>query len=412
MKSLFKKNRNNFFSLGLLLVALAFFSACSKDDSSQPDNNASNPGKITSDITTDTILVDRGEGVDYNFCGYIKVKAKLTIEPGVTIAMCPESNISVEDEGALYAVGSADKPIVIEGKEHTKGYWGEIDFSSNNPDNQIAYAKILDGGGSGGGNAAAIGVSIINSAQLSITHSTIANSKNIGLFVDRGTTLSAFSENHFKNNGSYPVKIPFNQIGALDAKTDYGDNNGDNFIKIRYWDEPNTHDMTVAAANVPYYINRFVKVKAGLTLQPGTQFVMGEKATIVIEDEGFLNAEGTAEDSISIIGKVDAVGYWNWISIETNNPKNVLKYVTIANGGKGKSGYSDHATLGVYGFNHGQLTLQHCTIKDSYGWGLYVEDDATIVPQGLSALLGSNTFDNNGTGTNADCDGDCNVHIE
>lgn len=412
MKPLFKKNRNDIFLLGLLFVALALFSACSKDDSPQPDNNASNPGKITSDITTDTILVDRGEGVDYTFCGYIKVKAKLTIKPGVTIAMCPDANISVEDEGSFYAVGTKDKPIVIEGKEHAKGYWGEIGFRSNNPDNQIAYAKILDGGGNGGDDAAAVVVSITNNAQLSITHSTIANSKNIGLFVDRTASLSAFSDNHFKDNGSYPVKIPFNQIGALDAETDYGDNNGDNFIKIRFWDDPNTHDMTVAAANVPYYINRFVKVKAGLTLQPGTKFVMGEDATIIVEDEGFLNAEGTAEDSISIIGKVDAIGYWNHISIETNNPQNVLKYVTIANGGKGKGAYSDHATLGVYGFNHGQLTLQHCTIKDSYGWGLYVDKNATIIPQGLSALLGSNTFINNGTGTNADCNGDCNVHIE
>ncbi|HLR37291.1 MAG TPA: hypothetical protein VK084_04540 [Chitinophagaceae bacterium] len=404
------------FTMSVLIAAITMFAGCSSNDDDVPnpdgDGNGSNtnPIEISSDIISDTVLTDRGDGVDYIFCGGIIVKAALTIDPGVKIAMCADANIWVEDEGSFYAVGTEDAPIIIEGKEHTKGYWGNIDFRTNDPDNQIAYAQIRDGGGNGGSDAI-IYLTSINNAQLSLTHTTIANSKKIGLHVDfGGATLSDFVDNHFKDNGTYPVQIPLNRMGQLDAATDYGDHNGKNLIATKNGDDLNK-DMTIPAANVPYFIDQFWNVKEGITLKPGTHFVMGSEAAIVIEDDGFLNAEGTAEDSISIVGKVDAAGYWNSITFQTNNPKNVMKYVTISNGGS-DAGYSDHSSIYVNGLYNAQLILQHSTIRDSYSWGLYVDDGATITPGSVSDLEDTNTFTNNGTGTDADCDGDCNVLIE
>src|SRR5699024_7730870 len=166
----------------------------------------------------------------------------------------------------------------------------------------------------------------------------------------------------------------------------------------------------IPAANVPFFIDKFWNVDKGITLEPGTRFVMGSEATIIIQDEGFFNAEGTEENPISITGKVDTPGYWNRLEFQSNNPKNVMKHVTIANGG-GDAGYSDHSSIYVYGYSNGQLTLQHSTVKDSYGWGLYVDDGATIIPGSVAELENINTFINNGTGTDADCNGDCNIYI-
>lgn len=398
------------FTISLLIATITFFAGCSKDDDNSPkEEPVVNPIEISSNITTDTTLKNRGSGVDYTMCGPIMVEADLTIEPGVTIEMCPDANVYIKAEGSFNAVGTKDQPIIIKGKEQAKGYWGNIDFRSNNPRNQIAYAQITDGGGNGASNAI-IFLTNMNNAQLSITHTTIGNSKGIGLSVKTGGTLTDFSNNHFKNNGTYPVKIPLNRMGELDAATDYGDHNGKNLICTKNGYDL-SKDMTIPAANVPYFINQFWNVDEGITLKPGTHFVMGSEAAIIIKDEGFFNAEGTVKDSISIVGKVDAAGYWNRIELQSNNSKNVMKYVTISNGGS-DAGYSNHSTIYVDGFHNGQLSLQHSTIKNSYNWGVYVEDKATITPGTVAALEEANTFTNNGTGTDADCDGGCNVHIE
>lgn len=72
---------------------------------------------------------------------------ELTLEPGVIFEFEAGTGFQIDDNGALYAVGTANEPILLKGANSTAGYWEGLYYSSSNPLNQLTHVTI-DGAGS------------------------------------------------------------------------------------------------------------------------------------------------------------------------------------------------------------------------------------------------------------------------
>lgn len=399
------------------IIAMVFLYTACEDDPIQPppppgggggDGGTTNKNLIDYNIDSKTTLKNHLTGVDYQICGRINVNAELIIEPGVEIVMCAGARISVGKDGSLNAVGTDANPIVFKGKTPSKGYWDAMDFNSNNPANVLDHVIISDGGGSGTYYNSSVWVNDNSSAQLTFKNSTIKNSKGFGFYVENGASIPNFTNNTFSNNGDYPVKIPMSIIGSLDDSSNYGDGNSKNMVYI--YSANINQPQVVKNINVPYLLDGRSYINSDLKLNPGVEFQMSSGARIDVDAAGSMNAIGTSSDSIVIKGKVNAVGYWDAIDINSNNPLNEFEYVTIKNGGKSNTFY--YSSIWVNDNNNGSFKMTNCTITDSYAWGLYVEGIASMTPSTAAAIESANSFSNNGTGTSASCTGNCNVYIK
>lgn len=371
-----------------------------------PQPPTENSNIIKGSIDTRTTLKNHLNGVDYEICGTVTVNADLIIEPGVEIVMCPSARLYIEQNGSLYAVGTSSSPIVFRGKNAAPGYWDLIRINSNDPDNKLKYVTISDGGGYSYYRNASIYVTKKYTGQLTLQNSVIRNSKGYGIEVENGASIPNFSSNTFSNNGNAPVRIPFSLIGTLDDSSNYGDGNYENYIYVSGSDM--NQAQTVDKINVPYYIEGKGTINDDLKLNPGVQILMGPKASIYCESTGSFNAVGTSSDSIYIKGKVNSVGYWDLILMNSNNPLNKFSHVRISNGGQ--YSYYKHSSIYVPKKNTGSLEIIDSHISDSYAWGIYAESGSSITPSSAATIEAANTFNNNGTGPNAICTGNCNVY--
>lgn len=399
----------------LTIFTMVFvYSSCNDDDPVGPgpppgsNNPPTNSNVIDSDINSRRVLENRKSGVDYEICGRISINAELIIEPGTEIVMCSGARVYVKKDGSFNAVGTETSPIVIRGKTATAGYWDVIDFSANNPDNVLEHVIISDGGGLNSYQNASVYVNKTNNSQLTIKNSQINGSKGYGLVVENGASIPNFSNNTFTDNGDAPVKLSFSIIGALDDSSNYADGNANNYIDVAA--ATLNQAQEVKNINVPYLLSGRSHIKENLKLNPGVKWLMASGTRVYTDASGSFNAVGTTNDHISIKGKVNSVGYWEMIDIESNNPLNEFKHVDIQNGG-GLSTYQ-YASIYVNNSNNASFIMNDCSISDSYGWGIYVRKGASMTPSSESAVKSANTFDNNGSGGNANCSGDCDVHFQ
>lgn len=353
------------------------------------------------------LLEDKSDGVDYIIDCVVDVEVDLKIQPGVVIEFTSGAGMEITPSGSVNAVGSANSPIIFRGKTASPGFWGALNFDSNNPSNELNYVRIADGGGRNDLINASIWVNDNNSGQLTLKNSTIKNSKGYGLVVEGNATIPNFSNNTFSNNGDAPLNIAMLNIGSLDVASNYGDGNTKNYVSVN--GSQVTKPQVVKSLNVPYLIKDNSNVKDAVTLNPGVQFLMATNASIDVSASGSIHAIGTSGDPISIKGEVDAVG-WGAIQILSNNPLNEFAFVNIKNGGaNGSLGYS---TIWVNDNTNGSFIMNNCSISDSYSWGLYVENGASMTPNTKSGVESVNTFNNNGSGTNANCTDGCTVYFE
>lgn len=125
----------------LLIVAVLFFTACSKKDeiTITPTRVVETlPLTITSDLTLDA-------NKDYSLTGqvYVKNNASLTIPAGVTVYVAKNDDRSnkgllvITQGSKLFINGTADKPVVFTSAATTKapGDWGAIVILGNAPTN-------------------------------------------------------------------------------------------------------------------------------------------------------------------------------------------------------------------------------------------------------------------------------------
>ncbi|MDF1573025.1 MAG: right-handed parallel beta-helix repeat-containing protein [Bacteroidales bacterium] len=369
--------------LNWLLIPAMAFSIAACDLLNEIDDPINVTIELSGAVSSPMVLEDHlDDGYDYYVTGEWSLDADVTIMPGVSIMMKPESSIRVNTDGSLNAIGTEVKPIVIEGEINTKGAWGEIEFdNSNNPKNVLDYVMISDGGGESYSQAM---IDIGGNSQVKITNCVIENSGEYGIqLINNYSVLREFSNNIVTGCEGYHMYIYVNQLHVINATNVFYDNGDFNYVMVE--DGNIDKNVTWEKLTAPVLLSGpYNLISADVTVAPGAEFVMGSGALLTIEPEGSLNMTGTVNERITFTSKVEAPGYFEGITFEdSNNPLNQLHYVDISYGG---GGYSE-SNLWVRGSS--RITIGNCSFNHSSNYGIYVSRDATLTDDGANTFTGN-----------------------
>lgn len=146
-------------------------------------------------------------------------------------------------------------------------------------------------------------------------------------------------------------------------------------------------DMTISANEVVTVCGN-IDVNAGLTIEEGAMLIMCADAGFNITETGYINAVGTAQNPIIFKGETESKGFWDGMGIYSNNPNNVLNYVTVRDGGS----YWGLENSTLFIGSQGKVSIKNSTITNSQENGMYISDDASLNE------FENNTFSNCVTG--------------
>ncbi|SDL63048.1 hypothetical protein SAMN05421823_10797 [Catalinimonas alkaloidigena] len=343
------------------------------------------PTELEGTYETDLHLVDRVSDPnlpDYFMKGDVLMQAKLTIDPGVTIQVVADKYLSIEENGSLVANGTADKKIVFVGKEATAGSWRGITVKSASALNSLDYAEIRHAGGKnipgiGSTLPASLALYPFGSPSLSLKNTLITDGKGYGMLVFQNTTLAAFEKNQFRNLAGTSLYLTINQLGKLDAASSFTGGNGFDGIEIFGNMEEGQEEAVWPAFSdgSKYLISEDLNVKSGLRIEPGATFEFKADKMLLVDDNGYLIAKGTADKHITFSGRNKTAGFWRGILVRSTSSLNELNYVDLEYaGGKNFPGIgSDYPTaLSLYNFTKSHLKLAHTTIAHSGGYGMFI----------------------------------------
>lgn len=129
----------------------------------------------------------------------------VNIMPGTTILAGNHAGIYVSIQGALKAIGTAEKPIVFKAQQELPGYWRGFQFNSPSMENRFDFTEIAHGGSGGFYLPPALAnIEVAGGGRLEITNSKIRDSKGVGIRVLGGGTLVQ-SGNTFSGNAEGDV---------------------------------------------------------------------------------------------------------------------------------------------------------------------------------------------------------------
>ncbi|SDK64729.1 REJ domain-containing protein [Catalinimonas alkaloidigena] len=141
--------------------------------------------------------------VPFRMVGTHKINATdvvIEVRPGAILSFADENSGIWVEKGAFKAIGTAQEKIQFVGVSPAKGAWSALYFDTNNTHNELQHI-VAEYGGSGyyyTGNKESI-ITVSGNGRLKLTNSTIRNSRNYGVYVYSGGTLTE-SGNAFSGN--------------------------------------------------------------------------------------------------------------------------------------------------------------------------------------------------------------------
>jgi hypothetical protein len=346
---------------------------------------------LKDDFSTDTTL--KG-------CYLVETKisvhsgALLTIEPGSLLVFKKDTGLTISSDGALKAQGTAAEPILFTGEEKTRGHWdGILLHNSDSDDNILEHVTIEYGGAYKFPYGEKADLALTSSGypvKASISNTTLQESAGYGFFFDRMSAIPSFANNTVTKNASGAGYIEDEAAAKLDGSSTYSGNDQD-FVLLAV----NTVEATQTwpALDVPYHVDGVLIVDK----DPGITLTIGAGATLKflpasgleIGSFGALTAKGSAGAKITFT-RADATTPWRGIQFHNSaSSSNILDQVIIEHGGGYQFPYGDKANVAITssGFP-AKLTLTNSTIRNSAGYGIWVDIDASLTESG-------NTFSGN-----------------
>lgn len=373
-------------------------------DNNTPDNNT--PGNNTpepNDCTTYEVIetpIETEVSLDgcYKATETIDIRqgGHLTVKPGSIVLFAEGTGMEV-DGGKLTAVGESNKGILFAGQNDAPGYWIGIRFAaSNSIDNKLAYVTI-DGGGAdstfSGVQPANLMLGVWNQdTKVSMSHTTLRNSANWGVYANDRSKFSEFSENTITGNAKGAAVLSASVIGDLDAETDYSGNTKD-IVQIS--DDKVSQSATWPGINVPYLAEKTLTVSGdstALTIMAGATLQFSENTGLTVSGGTSLTAVGTPEAKIRFEGKDATPGYWRGVRFSgTNLGANKLDHVVIDGGGS-EDNFSDvqpaNLMLGLWNGTT-KLSVTNTTLQNSGKWGLFADARSTFTAFAGNTITGN-----------------------
>lgn len=392
--------------LSIVLMCALFFVAtsCDKDDEMMTSGGGENPveGAITLECSpsADLTLTNHnleGDGVDYIIdCSTFELRdVEMTIEPGTDIQVSAGSRIIVTQDGAIIADGTSADRIRIFGEDGgTSATWSYLWINSTNVKNKLNFVNISNAGTGGTPNGNYDEISAIHlNGRLSMTNTTVNYSDGNGFtglsLINSPNTITEFSSNIFRNCANHPVSVSPQHVGSYDfASCTYSDN-GKEMIQVSgnqliYIDTDNTWQD----ASIPYYVERFFRLDANLTIEAGAELIFASGAGFQNDNsvDAFMKINGTESKHVIMRGEVSVAGAWNGLRIETSSVQNVFNYLDISDGGQiPLTNISDNKGNITLDADNARLTLNNCTstraecdvvIRPVPSWDFFLENNS------------------------------------
>jgi hypothetical protein len=265
---------------------------------------------------------------------------------------------------------------------YQNGYWRFIKFEdvAKDADCIMDYCRIEYGGGSSSNSA-----SLIVDNDATVTNSRIMNSESYGLMIYDSQARPTISDNTITLNDKSPVKANFENLRSIG----YGDYSGNSNDFLEIDNGTLSESITLKKQNVPYRFNNNSYVSnATLTIEAGTTVQMNNTASLVIDENGGLIADGTS-GTITITGYVETNGYWRFIQLNSDaisaNCQIINCILEYGGGYNDSSGIIDIQNL---------PTVTGNTIRHSSSYGIVFDEDAGA----HSDYAADNTFSDNAAG--------------
>lgn len=359
------------------------------------------------EISSPTTWADRGEGIDYLLDCDLVVSAKLTIAPGVVIQCKNNASITIENNGALSAVGSAAAPIVFQGESSLAGVWQGLYIKSNSPENELRYCTISHAGsGSFDGSDVKAAIRLRQSSLVKILNSTISKSARDGIYIegldtDSQNPISVYQANSISECARYPLNILGATVNVLDGTGSTYSANASQSINIRGGRLYGDH--TWKKTSIPYRVEAIVSAgyygdNGNLTINPGTTVHFAGDAGLCTGDYStgsWMRIVGSAAERITLTGETQLPGAWKGLAFQSEMPQNAIQFADISFGGSSSftGNGNQKANIRAGSWSAGSFTISDATVSGSFGYGIYA-----TMPSPEITLPGSVVFSGNASG--------------
>ncbi|MCU0671632.1 MAG: right-handed parallel beta-helix repeat-containing protein [Myxococcota bacterium] len=117
-----------------------------------------------------------------------------------------------------------------------------------------------------------------------------------------------------------------------------------------------------------------------ITMEPGTTITFARDTGLWFSGDATLIAVGTAEDPILLTGAEERRGFWAGVRFDSADGANRMDYVTVEYAGSTTAASDpDAAAIKMTSDSRSVvLSLSHCTLRESGGWGLWAEGGTTL----------------------------------
>lgn len=318
----------------------------------------------------------------------------VTIEPGTIFLMESDASMTFgwrNDPATVFAMGTADQPILLCGTEPGPGHWANLQMLGGTASESTLDHVRIEDGGQGGVPA------FLQHNEHDLNQITITGNEGPGFEIDG---LGASSDGMFvTNNGGVS--------GMLDGETaisnlpagDYT-GNGEDVLMVTGLDNTNAvfHERGVPYRQVA---DRVVfgsadGTEASITMEAGVVYQFCQDCFMIVgwrNDPGVVQLLGTENQPVVLTSSQasPAPGDWNGLQLAGGTRSNSrIENTRIEYGGKS----DDQGNLVI---NGGLGTIENNTLANSAGWGIFVDGDREA---GLT--IGTNDYVDNALGAVSD----------
>jgi len=343
--------------------------------------NHGNPYKILGNININnyiTLTLSPGSVMKFDGDYYLKVYGTLnangTLEDRITFSSYQTSPANGDwryiyfyhADGAnilnycdIYYGGSNNGNIFMEGSANVTISNCNIKYSATNGIHM--YATSPDIFNCSFSNNSSHGIYTNNDSNPLITNCTLSTNDGHGIYANTATSDFDLTGGNITNNGGAAVRLSANAVDLMDNVTISGNNPdeiqvlGENLTSDAQWNH-----------NLPYRVIGNVTINNGvtLTLDPGTLWRFD--GIYYLSVLGTINANGTAEDHITITSYDSSPenGDWKYIYFYDPDGINTLNYCDISYGG---NSYGN-----IYMEGSGDVTFSNCEISNSGASGIHL----------------------------------------
>ena len=351
---------------------------------------------VSEDITVEALSDD----AYYFVSGGLTMAADVTVTAGTELQMAEDVFITVTDDGALIAEGTATDRVIFTAQDEDNP-WGGIKMASTDSKNKLDYATVTKAGSVNITEFANFvdvpaNIGMYGGARLSITNTIVSESGGYGMYVRYGELIS-FENNTFTQNARTGIDLAATQVDAIDINTSFTDNvqGAVGIFGSTLNDE--TSEWVALKDGARYLVTGNIDIQRSLTIQPGAKFDFQNDVFFTVTESGSLIAEGTATSPIVFTSADPSAYKWRGIFISAGTINNKLDYVEVSHGGSSKYDFASFVDANVnVGVGAGAtVAITNSTITNSASYGIYADGTVNADVEAGSA---GNTFSDNPDG--------------